>query len=297
MPGPPLEIKFAVGAGNSPNKAEDVDKIITLLREIDDYSGGSPDADRSNFKDRIRYFQRIARVGGGDGIVSPGLQRPTLKALNFYAGRLTEPDPSRPYPVSAAIRATFTVAPACNYSQGDNRWGDQTLNGTADEIRAKGCALTACATMIASKNIRFTPPHLDTVKTVLASKNPGYPLDPAIVTPATLEAWMSHEAQGYAHRSKQRSDLDFGLLTGAFGKRVWLYRQYKGAETSFGEVSRWLKSGAGIVAHITNEGTVNHWVVLTGYDDTNIFSVADRSCGTTLVYYDQLDRFTRYHFS
>ncbi len=292
----PLTITAAVGK-NSPNRPGDVQNIITLLREIPEWAYGSPDADTINFKDRILKFQRALRLGGCDGIVSPGLTRPTLKALNKYSGRLVEPDSSRPCPVSATITTTFTVAPAYNYSQGDNRWGDQTLNGTADEIRAKGCALTACATMIGSKNIKFTQPHLDTVKAVLADKNPSYVLDPSIVTPATLEAWMSHEAQGYAHRSKKRSDLDFGLLTGAFGKRVWLYRQYKGTETSFSEVNRWLKSGAGIVAHITNEGTTNHWVVLTGYDGTNIFSVADRSCGTTLIYYDQLDRFTRYHFS
>lgn len=135
------------------------------------------------------------------------------------------------------------------------------------------------------------------MKSVLASKNPSYALDPAIVTPATLEAWMSYGSQGYANRSKGRSDLDFGYLTGGFGKRVWLWSQYKGSATSFAEVSGWLRSGLGVVAHVSNEGTINHWVVLTGHDDSGIFSVMDRSCELQFVYFSQLDRFNRYHFS
>ncbi len=108
---------------------------------------------------------------------------------------------------------------------------------------------------------------------------------------------MSYGSQGYAGRSKGRSDLDFGYLTGGFGKRVWLYSQYKYSATSFAQISGWLKSGLGVVAHVSNEGTINHWVVLTGHDDTGIFSVMDRSCGLQFVYFSQLDRFNRYHFS
>ncbi len=293
----PLLINFAVGKACL-NKPDDVQKIITLLREVPEWAYGSPDANTENFKDRILKFQRGCGVGGGDGIVSPGITRPTLKLLNKYADRLPpEPDTSKPYPVSANTVTMLEIPAGSRYSQGDGRWGDQVLNDTPDEIRAKGCALTACATLISAKNIRFQDPHLATVRSVLSSKNPSYALDPAIVTPATLEAWMSHESQGYSGRRKKRSDLDFGYLTGGFGNRVWLYRQYKDSETNFAEVSRWLRAGSGIVAHLSNEGTSNHWVVLTGFDKTNVFSVMDRSCGTQLVYFDQLDRFTRYHFS
>ena len=42
---------------------------------------------------------------------------------------------------------------------------------------------------------------------------------------------------------------------------------------------------------------MNHWVVLTGHDDSGIFSVMDRSCELQFVYFSQLDRFNRYHFS
>lgn len=298
MPGPPLSIRFAVGAGTSPNKDDDVAKIITLLREIDDWAGGAPDADRTNFKAAILTFQRYWRLGGGDGIVSPGIERPrTLRMLNVRAGRIAEPEKGTAYPETASVTVRFQVPPSAQYSQGDKRWKEQTLNDSKDIIWAKGCALTACATMIAARNIRFQEPHLATVKSVLASKNPSYALDPTIVTPATLEAWMSYGSQGYANRSKGRSDLDFGYLTGGFGKRVWLYSQYKGSATSFAEISGWLKSGLGVVAHVSNEGTMNHWVVLTGHDDTGIFSVMDRSCELQFVYFSQLDRFNRYHFS
>lgn len=291
----PLNIRFAVGAGNSPNKSDDVEKIITLLREVPDWSAGNPNADRTNFKASILKFQRWFGLGGCDGIVSPGLTRPTLKALNLYAGRATETGIA--YPETANVTIRFQVPPSAQYSQGDKRWKEQKLNDSKDIIWGKGCALTACATMIAAKNIRFQEPHLATVKSVLASKNPSYTLDPAIVTPATLEAWMSYGSQGYANRSKGRSDLDFGYLTGGFGKRVWLWSQYKGSATSFAEVSGWLKSGLGVVAHVSNEGTINHWVVLTGHDDSGIFSVMDRSCELQFVYFSQLDRFNRYHFS
>lgn len=291
----PLNIRFAVGAGNSPNKSDDVEKIITLLREVPDWSAGNPNADRTNFKASILKFQRWFGLGGCDGIVSPGLTKPTLKALNLYAGRATETGIA--YPETANVTIRFQVPPSAQYSQGDKRWKEQKLNDSKDIIWGKGCALTACATMIAAKNIRFQEPHLATVKSVLASKNPSYTLDPAIVTPATLEAWMSYGSQGYANRSKGRSDLDFGYLTGGFGKRVWLWSQYKGSATSFAEVSGWLKSGLGVVAHVSNEGTINHWVVLTGHDDSGIFSVMDRSCELQFVYFSQLDRFNRYHFS
>lgn len=289
----PLTIGAAVGR-NSPNRPGDVQNIITLLREVPEWLYGSPDANTANFKDRILKFQRGLRIGGMDGIVSPGLQRPTLKNLNEFAGRLMV-EPS--YPASANTVTGFQIPPASCYSQGDKRWASQVLNDTTDAIRAKGCALTACATMISAKNIRFRDQHLETVKTVLAKKNPAYELDAARVTPASLDAWMSHGSQGYAGRSKGVSNLDFGYLTGGFNKRVWLYRQYKGTETDFAEVARWIRSGNGVVAHLSNEGTTNHWVVLTGTDNTNIFSVMDRSCGVELAYYSQLDRFSRYSFS
>lgn len=298
MPGPPLSIRFAVGAGTSPNKDDDVAKIITLLREIDDWAGGTPNADRTNFKAAILTFQRVNRVGGGDGVVSPGIERPrTLRIMNIRADRLVEPEKGIGFPETADVTIRFQVPPSAQYSQGDKRWREQVLNDSKDLIWAKGCALTACATMIAARGIKFQEPHLATVKSVLANKNPSYALDTTIVTPATLEAWMSYGSQGYAGRSRGRSDLDFGYLTGGFGKRVWLYSQYKDSATSFSQISGWLKSGLGVVAHVSNEGTINHWVVLTGHDDTGIFSVMDRSCGLQFVYFSQLDRFNRYHFS
>ena len=238
MPGPPLSIRFAVGAGASPNKDDDVAKIITLLREIDEWAGGTPDADRTNFKAAILTFQRVNRVGGGDGIVSPGIERPrTLRIMNIRADRLVEPEKGIGFPETADVTIRFQVPPSAQYSQGDKRWREQVLNDSMDLIWTKGCALTACATMIAARGIKFQEPHLATVKSVLANKNPSYALDPTIVTPATLEAWMSYGSQGYAGRSKGRSDLDFGYLTGGFGKRVWLYSQYKDSATSFAQIS------------------------------------------------------------
>ncbi|MFX5142108.1 hypothetical protein ABTC48_20720, partial [Acinetobacter baumannii] len=82
----------------------DVAKIITLFREIDEWAGGTPDADRTNFKAAILTFQRVNRVGGGDGIVSPGIERPrTLRIMNIRADRLVEPEKGIGFPETADV--------------------------------------------------------------------------------------------------------------------------------------------------------------------------------------------------
>lgn len=285
-----LKISAPVGRGET-NLQDDVNTIITLLNDVPASQGG-PDAPlnaptNEQLFSAISKFQR-RQFGSADGVIDPGKQ--TIGRLNKLTGRAPA--------VSGTPGSRLVIPAACQYYQGSARWKLQTLNYTDQNIWSKGCALTAATTLFAAKGIQVPAKDQAQVKEILSWKNSAVD-DFQTLTPATMEAWMSIDSQGYARKAPEAADLDFGYISDIGGGRITFVMQWKAAKTSREKICRYLDRGNGILAHIDGH---THWIVLTGYNADGAFTFWDVGYSSQNVsgnarYFEEFDLFCHYIFA
>jgi hypothetical protein len=285
-----LKISAPVGRGET-NSPDDVNTIITLLNGVPASQGGpDPQLNDPTYEQlfsAITKFQR-RQFGSADGVIDPGRQ--TIGKLNRLTGRGPQ--------VSGTPGSRLVVPSACQYYQGSARWKLQTLNYTDNNIWAKGCALTAATTLFAAKGFQIPAKDQAQIKEILSWKNSAV-TDFQTLTPATMEAWMTIDSQGYARRSPDAADLDFGYISDIGGGRITFVMQWKAAKTSREKICRYLDRGNGILAHIDGH---THWIVLTGYNADGDFTFwdvgyQDQNSGGKVRSFDELDLFCHYTFA